>query len=99
MQVLACGTGSVLKHLAKHYDVCGFDLSKEMLSIARHKVPRARLLRQGMVSFCLAERFDAICCVFDSINHVLTFADWKRLFATVHQHLFRRYGAPISAAH
>lgn len=84
---LGCGTGSVLKHLAKDYEVCGVDVSQTMLSIAKKKVPRARLCRQDMVRFRLAETFDVICCVYDSINHVLSFAGWKRLFANVHRHL------------
>jgi len=32
-------------------------------------------------------QFDAILCVFDSINHVRRFSDWKRVFARVRQHL------------
>jgi cyclopropane fatty-acyl-phospholipid synthase-like methyltransferase len=78
---LACGTGSVLKHLSKHYDVWGLDLSKQMLSIARKKLPPSRLSRQNMVTFHLRQKFDAICCVFDSLNHVASFTQWKRLFA------------------
>jgi hypothetical protein len=58
-----------------------------MLSIAKNKVPRARLSRQNMVRFRLRETFDVICCVFDSINHVLSFEDWERLFANVDRHL------------
>lgn len=84
---LACGTGSVLKHLSRHYDVWGLDLSKRMLSIARKKVPQARLSRQNMVTFHSRQRFDVICCVYDSINHVASFTQWKRLFANVHRHL------------
>jgi SAM-dependent methyltransferase len=84
---LACGTGSVLKHLSKHYDVWGLDLSKQMLSIARRKVPQARLSRQNMVTFRLRQRFDVICCVYDSINHVASFNHWKHLFGNVHRHL------------
>lgn len=84
---LACGTGSVLKHLSRHYDVWGLDLSKQMLSIARKKVPQARLSRRNMVTFHLRQRFDVICCVYDSINHVASFPQWKRLFANVHRHL------------
>jgi SAM-dependent methyltransferase len=84
---LGCGTGSVLKHLAKNYDVSGVDRSRTMLSIARKKVPGARLSRQNMVRFRLRETFDVICCVYDSINHVLSFDDWKRLFANVDRHL------------
>jgi SAM-dependent methyltransferase len=84
---LGCGTGSVLMHLANDYEVYGLDQSKQMLSVARKKVPQARLFRQDMVRFDLPERFDVICCVFDSINHVLRFTDWKQLFASVSRHL------------
>ena len=51
-----------------------------MLSVARRKVPQARLFRQDMVDFHIDRRFDVICCVFDSINHVRRFSDWKRVF-------------------
>ncbi len=84
---LGCGTGSVLKHLAADYDVSGVDRSKTMLAIAKKKAPRARLSRQDMVRFRLPGQFDAVCCVFDSINHVLHFDDWKKLFANVDRHL------------
>ncbi|HTF72563.1 MAG TPA: class I SAM-dependent methyltransferase [Edaphobacter sp.] len=84
---LGCGTGSVLMHLAKDYQVSGLDQSKKMLSVARKKVPQARLFNQDMVRFNLPEKFDVICCVFDSINHVLSFAGWKELFASVSRHL------------
>ena len=84
---LGCGTGSVLKQLSKHYEVWGLDLSKQMLSIARKKVPPPRLSRQNMVNFRLRQRFDVICCVFDSLNHVASFTQWKYLFNNVHRHL------------
>jgi SAM-dependent methyltransferase len=58
-----------------------------MLSIARKKVPRAKLWRRDMVDFQIGEQFDAVLCVFDSINHVRKFSDWKRVFARVRQHL------------
>jgi SAM-dependent methyltransferase len=84
---LGCGTGSILKCLQHHYSVSGLDLSPGMLSIARRKVPAARLFRQDMIDFHIDDRFDAICCVYDSINHVTRFADWKRVFRTVRRHL------------
>jgi SAM-dependent methyltransferase len=56
-------------------------------SIARKKVPQATLSRQDMVNFQIGERFDAIICVFDSINHIRRFSDWKRVFANVCRHL------------
>jgi cyclopropane fatty-acyl-phospholipid synthase-like methyltransferase len=84
---LGCGTGSILKHLQNSYEVSGLDLSSKMLSIAREKVPRAKLSRQDMTDFQIDEQFDAVICVFDSINHVRRFSDWKRVFARVRQHL------------
>lgn len=84
---LGCGTGSILKCLQHDYLVSGLDISGKMLSIARKKVPRARLFRQNMVDFRIDDRFDVILCVFDSMNHVTRFSDWKRVFARVRQHL------------
>lgn len=84
---LGCGTGSILRHLQHDYEVSGLDTSSRMLSIARHKVPQAKLFRQDMVDFHIDNRFDVICCVFDSINHVRRFSDWKRVFVRVRRHL------------
>jgi SAM-dependent methyltransferase len=84
---LACGTGSVLRHLAKHYEVSGLDISPEMLSVARKKLPEARFYQASMAPFELGEKFDVIICVFDSINHILSFADWRRVFRSAARHL------------
>ena len=77
----------MLKRLQGQFEVSGLDASNQMLSIARQKVPRARLFRQDMTDFEIDDRFDVICCVFDSINHVRRFSDWKRVFARVRRHL------------
>jgi SAM-dependent methyltransferase len=84
---LGCGTGSMLKHLQDSYQVSGLDISSRMLSIARKKVSRAKLFRQDMVNFEIKERFDVIFCVFDSINHVRSLSDWKKVFVRVRRHL------------
>jgi SAM-dependent methyltransferase len=85
---LGCGTGSILKWLQDAYEVSGLDISRKMLSIADRKVPRrAKLYRQDMVGFRINGRFDVIICVFDSINHVRRFSDWKKVFAAARHHL------------
>jgi SAM-dependent methyltransferase len=84
---LGCGTGSILKYLQDAYEVSGLDISRKMLSVARKKVPRSKLFRQDMVDFQIDARFDVIFCVFDSINHVRRFSDWKKVFAAVRCHL------------
>jgi SAM-dependent methyltransferase len=84
---LGCGTGSILKYLQDVYEVSGLDISGKMLSVARKKLPRSRLFRQNMVDFRIDGRFDVIICVFDSINHVRRFSDWRKVFAAVRRHL------------
>lgn len=84
---LACGTGAILKILAQSYDVVGLDLSAQMLAIARKKLPHVPFYRKNMVSFDLGRKFDVIICVFDSINHVLKFSDWQKIFRNVTRHL------------
>jgi SAM-dependent methyltransferase len=84
---LACGTGAILKILAKSYDVVGLDLSPQMLLFARKKLPHVRFYRKNMARFELATKFDVIICVFDSINHVLKFADWQKIFRDAARHL------------
>jgi SAM-dependent methyltransferase len=84
---LACGTGAILKIHAKSYDVAGLDLSPQMLLLARKKLPNVRFYRKNMARFELATKFDVIICVFDSINHVLKFADWQKIFRNAARHL------------
>ena len=84
---LACGTGSVLQHFAKRYSVYGLDISSGMLSLAGKKVPSGKFSQQDMTSFKFKEKFDVILCVFDSINHLLKFPDWQKVFKRAHEHL------------
>ena len=82
---LACGTGSILKQLRPDYEVTGLDLSAPMLEVAAEKVPGVRLVEGDMTRFALGERFDVVLCVYDSINHLLEFPQWERVFDLVHR--------------
>lgn len=84
---LACGTGAVLKPFSKIYDVYGLDLSKEMISLARKNVPKAKLFNVSMTKFNLNKKFGVILCLFDSINHLISFSDWEKVFVNVEKHL------------
>lgn len=84
---IACGTGSILGVLSANYEATGMDRSRPMLSIARKRLPHVRLFRQDMTHFRIPQRFDAVVCVFDSINHLLRFADWEKTFRCVTRHL------------
>jgi SAM-dependent methyltransferase len=84
---LACGTGSILGLLSQNYEVSGLDRSRKMLASARRKLPRTKLFCQNMTNFAVGQKFDAIVCVFDSINHLLRFSDWHKVFHRVRSHL------------
>ena len=84
---LACGTGSVLARLRPHYEVTGVDLSPEMLAVALRKLPGVELLEGDMTSVRLGRRFDAVLCLYDSVNHLLRWRDWERFFDTARAHL------------
>jgi SAM-dependent methyltransferase len=84
---IACGTGNVLDPLSNHYEVSGLDLSPKMLDIARAKLPGVQFYLGDMTNFELGKKYDVILCIFDSINHVLDFAQWESTFDRVKAHL------------
>jgi predicted TPR repeat methyltransferase len=66
--------------LQRRYRVKGLDLSEKMREIAAAKVPKARLVHSDMRRFDLGEAFDVVLCVYDSINHLMTFEEWEAVF-------------------
>jgi SAM-dependent methyltransferase len=84
---LGCGTGSILAQLSAFPALTGMDRSAEMLAVASEKVPAARLLLGDIGEFWLGERFDVVVCVFDTLNHLLTFEAWQSMFDSVYDHL------------
>ena len=84
---LGCGTGSILARLDTVPHLTGLDRSPEMLAVARDKVPTARLMEADISAFALGERFDVVICVFDTLNHLVSFSDWMSLFDAAYDHL------------
>ena len=84
---VACGTGSHLIHLQKHYEVQGLDVSRSMLRLARQKLPEVLFVRGGMARFRLNRRFDVILCLFSSIGYARTYGRLVKTFRHFHRHL------------
>jgi ubiquinone/menaquinone biosynthesis C-methylase UbiE len=87
---LACGTGNVLLELLRRgYEVGGADYSDAMLRVARRKVPaEVPLWCQDARTLDLpGPPFDACVCLFDSLNYLLSLADLRRGFVSIHRHL------------
>ena len=85
---VACGTGGMAALLARDYQVSGLDISPGMLAVARDKLPASTpLYLADMTRFELDARFDAAVCVYQGVNHLLSFAAWERFFDRVAEHL------------
>ncbi len=84
---VACGTGRHLSYLGRRYDVAGIDASREMLRVARRRLPGVRLTRADMRTFRLDASFDVVSCLFSAIGHLETERDLATTFANLARHL------------
>jgi ubiquinone/menaquinone biosynthesis C-methylase UbiE len=84
---VACGTGKHLEVLRQRYSVTGLDISTEMLRVARHRLPKTRLLRGDMRTFRLDETFDVVSCLFSAVGHLKTERDLQTAFTNFARHL------------
>ena len=93
---LACGTGSLSEAFARlQYDVIGIDSSEDMLNEALDKKYDSGLpvqyLRQDMRKLDLFGTISVTVCALDSLNHLASAEDIRRVFARVN--LFSNPGA------
>ena len=84
---VACGTGRHLSFLRRHYSVTGVDVSREMLRVARRRLPGIRLLLGDMRDFRLDETFDVVSCLYSAIGHLKTERDLAATLANFAHHL------------
>lgn len=89
---IACGTGSTALLLAeKGYEMSGTDQAMEMLIGAREKAKKAgtnlHLWQQDMRDLAVTRPYEAILCLYDSINYITTEEDMVRVFERVSESL------------
>jgi SAM-dependent methyltransferase len=84
---LGCGTGAILAGLGSGFSLTGIDRSPEMLAYAKRRCPEATLVEADMTLLELGACFDVVICVFDTLNHVTNFDEWKKVFHGVRNHL------------
>ena len=91
---LACGTGNLTVGLSQNYEMIGVDNSPEMLSIAQEKMyesgKRILFLCQDMTELDLYGTVDAAVCMLDSLNHLDTAEDIRKVIEKVG--LFMNHG-------
>ena len=84
---LGCGTGNNLLAFGAEIELTGIDISSEMLKIAKIKIPRCSFYRKDIREFSYNKKFDLIICLYDTLNHILLFSEWKKLFENISSHL------------
>jgi ubiquinone/menaquinone biosynthesis C-methylase UbiE len=84
---VACGTGRHLEYLRDRYGVEGLDISLELLTIARQRLPGIPLHHGDMTAFDLGKTFDLVTCLFSSIGYVKTLENLARAVGCMARHL------------
>ena len=85
---VGCGTGRILELIAPMFNrTVGVDLTPQMLDRARIRLPEAEFYEQDMVTMSVPGKFDLIICLYDTINHLMDFADWERAISRMGEHL------------
>jgi len=84
---LGVGIGKVLVHFPKSFDIYGLDIEKEYVNVCKERIKRGKFFVSSMHNFRLGEKFDVIFSVYDSINFLETFSQWKSTFKAVYAHL------------
>ena len=85
---VACGTGEHARLLAAHgFVVDGIDLDPAFVRIAERKHPAGRFFVADMSDFHLAQRYNAVLCLFSSIGYLQTIDRVRRAFTCFRDHL------------
>lgn len=84
---VACGTGSHLEHLGRHYEAEGLDRDEGMLAVARRRHAGMVFHHGDMIDFELGRRFDAVTCLFSSIGYARTVDRMSRAVSSMARHL------------
>lgn len=85
---LGCGTGRILEIISNTFNTsAGIDISEPMLEFAKKRLPSTDFYTMDMTTFSLPGQFNLIYSLYDSINHLLDYTDWERMFHQVHKHL------------
>jgi SAM-dependent methyltransferase len=85
---VCCGCGHVTGELASRgYNVTGLDASAELIRHASHLLPRSQFIVADVRDFALNRHFDGALSTFDSLNHLLSYADLAAAFTCVRRAL------------
>ncbi|MDZ7261192.1 MAG: class I SAM-dependent methyltransferase [candidate division KSB1 bacterium] len=89
---MACGTGNLAFELHhRNYQVSGFDSCFSMIKVAQEKSRQNRVAIPfwcgDITNFALAKPQDALLCLYDSINYLMSLEECQKVFKNVYSSL------------
>jgi SAM-dependent methyltransferase len=84
---VGCGTGHHIQQLQDEFRCTGVDINKEILKVAKEKLPNTEFIQADMISMELGRQFDVITCLFSSIGYVKTYSNLEKTLHSFHSHL------------
>lgn len=85
---LACGTGNITELLeGRGYNMCGVDISPDMIKAAERKGLKGELICSDMSQFRPQRSYDAFLCMIDGINYVITPKSVLNTFKNIRKNL------------
>lgn len=84
---VACGTGRHLEFLRNYFQVAGMDMSGDMLSQARKRLPGVPFYLGDLADFNLGLKFNVVTCLFSSIGYLKTLDRVERAVRCMTNHL------------
>jgi len=89
---LGCGTaGHIIPFIDEGYKIVGVDASTQMLKYAEQKLEnlelKAELIKGKMQSIQLNRKFDAVLCLFSSIDYLTNKKDLMSMLENTAQHM------------
>jgi ubiquinone/menaquinone biosynthesis C-methylase UbiE len=84
---MACGTGSHAQILKNDFKVTGVDINKDMLKIAREKVPEADFIQGDMKDLEIEAKFDVVICIFSAIHYNTNYSELEITLTNFYKHM------------
>jgi len=94
---VGCGTGTYLSLLKNKFKTLyGMDISKQILGIAKNKVPKCIFWQDDMQDFKIERQFNLITCLYSVFNYNLDTESAIKTLKNFYQHL-KPHGITIIA--
>lgn len=85
---VGCGTGTHLQKFSNHFEtLAGVDLNKEILEVAKSKLPSAVYKCAPMKEFHFDQKFDSVVSLYSVFNYNLTLNEADATLKNMHAHL------------